>query len=141
MSKPPSTCEETVGIVVDSNALFAPLQFKIDIFSELERVLNKRFELILLSPVHEELETLTVKGSPKIRKMATFALNTAQRFKHIKTNFSSKTVDDAIIEFASKCKTPVFTNDSQLRKRLRDISVPVIYLRQKSRLDIDGLIS
>jgi rRNA-processing protein FCF1 len=28
-----------------------------------------------------------------------------------------------------------------LKKKLRDISVPVIYVRQKSRLEIDGLIS
>jgi rRNA-processing protein FCF1 len=32
----------------------------------------------------------------------------------------------------------VFTNDRQLRNRLRDINVPVIYVRQKSRLEIDG---
>ena len=36
---------------MDSNALFVPLQFKIDVFGELERVLNRRFELILLSAV------------------------------------------------------------------------------------------
>ncbi|RLI16819.1 nucleotide-binding protein, partial [Candidatus Bathyarchaeota archaeon] len=32
----------------------------------------------------------------------------------------------------------VFTNDRNLRKRLRNINVPVIYVRQKSRLEIDG---
>ena len=42
---------------------------------------------------------------------------------------------------AKKWNSPVFTNDIQLKRKLRDISVPVIYVRQKSRLDIDGLIS
>jgi rRNA-processing protein FCF1 len=39
---------------------------------------------------------------------------------------------------ARKCDCPVFTNDRKLRQRLRNINVPVIYVRQKSRLEIDG---
>ncbi len=51
------------------------------------------------------------------------------------------TTDDAIVKVAKNWNSPVFTNDRQLKKKLRDISVPVIYVRQKSRLDIDGMIS
>jgi rRNA-processing protein FCF1 len=54
----PKTQKEIVQVIVDSNALFAPLQFKIDVFGELERLLNRRFELVLLSPVRRELEML-----------------------------------------------------------------------------------
>ena len=136
----PTTRGETVEVIVDSNALFAPLQFKIDMFGELERLLNRRFELILLSPVRGELETLAAEGSPKTRRMANFALKLAEKCRYVEVNSSKKVVDDVIVETAAKWRTPVFTNDSQLRKRLRDISVPVIYLRQKSRLEIDGLI-
>ncbi len=32
---------EAVQIIMDSNALFAPLEFKIDLFGELERLLNR----------------------------------------------------------------------------------------------------
>jgi rRNA-processing protein FCF1 len=46
--------------------------------------------------------------------------------------------DDLILQAARTYKYPVFTNDRQLRNRLRDINVPVIYVRQKSRLEIDG---
>jgi rRNA-processing protein FCF1 len=48
--------------------------------------------------------------------------------------------DDAIVEAARKWDCPVFTNDRKLRRRLRNINVPVIYVRQKSRLEIDGRI-
>ena len=136
----PTMRGETVEVIVDSNALFAPLQFKIDMFGELERLLNRRFELILLSPVRGELETLAAEGSPKTRRMANFALKLAEKCRYVEVNSSKKVVDDVIVETAAKWRTPVFTNDSQLRKRLRDISVPVIYLRQKSRLEIDGMI-
>jgi rRNA-processing protein FCF1 len=47
-------------------------------------------------------------------------------------------VDDAITKVAGRGGCAVFTNDRQLKKKLRDINVPVIYVRQKSRLGIDG---
>jgi rRNA-processing protein FCF1 len=126
-------------IIVDSNALFIPLEFKIDIFAELSRLLNRNYELILLSPVKRELETLTQKSSPKTRKNATFALTLAEKLTFVKIQEKpNEPTDDTIIRIAKQWKTPVFTNDKQLKKKLRDISVPVIYLRQKSRLEIDG---
>jgi len=48
--------------------------------------------------------------------------------------------DDVIVEVAREWGAVVFTNDKLLRRRLRDISVPVIYVRQKSRLEIDGIV-
>ncbi len=131
---------EAVQVIMDSNALFAPLQFKIDLFDELERLLNRRFELILLSSVRCELEKLAAEGSPTTRRMAAFALKFAEKCKYVDVETSAETVDDAIVEVAARWKSPVFTNDSQLRKRLRDISVPVIYVRQKSHLEIEGMI-
>ena len=139
MSKP--IRREMLKVIVDSNALFVPLQFKIDIFSELERLLNRRFSLILLSSVKRELETLAKKGSPKTRKNAVYALKLGEECTYVKVgDHENSQVDDVIVETAEKWRVPVFTNDVLLRKRLRDISVPVIYVRQKSRLEIDGMI-
>ncbi len=126
---------------MDSNALFVPLQFKIDIFTDLSRVLNRNYELILLSPVKRELETLVEKSGPKTRKDALLALSLAEKCTYVKVPESPKEpTDDAIARIAKKWNAPVFTNDKLLKKKLRDISVPVIYVRQKSRLDIDGMI-
>ncbi len=136
-SKPRS---EAVQIIMDANALFAPLEFKIDLSGELERLLNRRFELVLLSAVRRELETLETEGSPKTRRMASFALKFAKKLSYVDVETSAKTVDDVIVDVAGRWKTPVFTNDAQLRRRLRDISVPVIYVRQKSHLEIEGMI-
>ena len=133
--------KEALKVIMDSNALFAPLQFKIDIFGELERLLNRRFDLILLSAVKRELETLARKGSPKMRREAACALRLAEKCRLVEVDADSLVdVDDVIVKTAGDWKAVVFTNDEQLRKRLRDISVPVIYVRQKSRLEIDGLI-
>jgi rRNA-processing protein FCF1 len=133
--------QEKLKVILDSNALFVPLQFKIDIFNDLKRLLNRSFELVLLSPVKRELETLTRKGSPKMRKNASYALKLAQKCRYVEVDFpASALTDDVIVKIAEEWKSPVFTNDRQLKQRLRDISVPVIYVRQKSRLEIDGMI-
>jgi hypothetical protein len=133
---------EPLNVILDSNALFVPLQFRIDIFEEIRRLLNRNVELVLLSSVKRELEMLATKDSPKIRREALFALKLAEKCKYVPVeNDGELTVDDAIVRVAKKWSSPVFTNDIQLKRKLRDISVPVIYVRQKSRLDIDGMIS
>ena len=128
-----------IKIILDSNAFFVPLQFKIDIFEGLKTLLNIKFEVILLSPIRRELEKLAIEGPPKIRKNAFYALQMAEKCKLTEINEKvTVSPDDAIVEMAKKWNSPVFTNDKNLRKRLRDINVPVIYVRQKSRLGIDG---
>jgi rRNA-processing protein FCF1 len=133
---------ETLKVILDSNAFFVPLELKIDIFEEVKHLLNQNIEFILLSPIKHELEMLATKKSPKIRREAFFALKLAEKCKYVLVESDNKlTVDDTILRVAKNWKSPVFTNDRRLKSRLRDISVPVIYVRQKSRLDIDGLIS
>ena len=129
-------------VIVDSNALYVPLEFKIDIFEELRNLLNRRIDFVLLSTVKRELEILATKDSSKIRREATFALKLAEKCKYVPVENDEKlSTDDAIVKVAKNWNCPVFTNDRQLKKKLRDISVPVIYVRQKSRLYIDGMIS
>jgi rRNA-processing protein FCF1 len=128
-------------IILDSNALFVPLQLKIDIFEALETLLARKFEPILLSPIKQELETIAKRGPPKMRKWASYALKLAEKCVFLEVDDkTAKSPDDAIVEVAKQCNCLVFTNDRELRKRLRNISVPVIYVRQKSHLEIDGRI-
>ena len=132
---------EALKVILDSNALFVPLEFKIDIFLEVKRLLNQNVDFVLLSPVKRELELLAAKDSPKIRRQAVYALKFAEKCKYVAVDEDEKlSTDDVIVKVAKAWNSPVFTNDRQLRRKLRDISVPVIYVRQKSRLEIDGLI-
>ncbi len=134
--------KQALKIIVDSNALFVPLQFKIDIFTETERLLHRNIKLVLISPVKRELEMLAGQSSPKMRKNAAFALRLAEKCLYIKVNSKQNMpTDEAIIHIAQKWQVPVFTNDKLLKAKLRDISIPTIYVREKSRLEIDGLIS
>ena len=134
--------KKTLKVILDSNTLFIPLQFKIDIFEELKMLLNAKFEPVVLSPIRRELEIIAEAGSPKMRKLASYALKLAEKcvFFEVEKGKNVCSPDDIIVEMAKKWNCPVFTNDRELRKKLRNISVPVIYVRQKSRLEIDGRI-
>jgi hypothetical protein len=138
MTMKPKSVRKTTRIILDSNALFVPIQLKIDIFQELKTLLNSNFELVLLKPIQLELERLAMQGSPQMRKKASYALRFAEKCRILGVKEDAASPDDVILQTASRWNCPVFTNDRELRKKLRNINVPVIYVRQKSRLEIDG---
>ena len=133
--------KEKVKVIFDSNFLFVPSQFQLDIFEELTNLLNQRFDPILLSPTQEELQKLAKEGSPKTRKQASLALRIAEKCRvvHIEKGLK-ETHDDVIVRVAAEWKCPVATNDRELRKRLRNLRVPVIFLRQRHRLELEGAV-
>jgi rRNA-processing protein FCF1 len=133
--------KEMVKVVFDSSFLFIPSQFQLDIFEELTNLLNQRFDPILLSPTQEELQKLAEVGSPKTRKQALLALKLAEKCRIVYVEKGSKeTHDDVIVRVAVEWECPAATNDRELRKRLRNLGAPVIFLRQKHRLELEGAV-
>ena len=127
-----------IKVIMDANAFFVPARLKIDVFQELKTLLNRNFELLLLKPVKEELRILAERGPTEMRKKATYALKLAEKCSVVNVEEEFEAPDDLILRIAGRWSCPVFTNDSELRKKLRNINVPVIYVRQKSRLEMDG---
>ncbi|MGQ9542918.1 MAG: type II toxin-antitoxin system VapC family toxin [Candidatus Bathyarchaeia archaeon] len=125
-------------VVLDSNILLLPLNLKIDIFYEIERLLARRVRFVLIDPVRIELERLSMDRSERGRKTV-YVSRLLDRCENIKFERGSReTVDDAIVRFAEGSRVIVATADTALRKRLRDINVPVIYVRERSRLKLEG---
>lgn len=52
---------------------------------------------------------------------------------------TNETVDDAIVKASQKLSVVVATNDIELKNRLKLLKVPVVYLRDKSKLEVDGI--
>jgi len=129
----------TVKVILDTNFLFIPSQFQIDIFEELENLLNQKVQPIVLSSTYEELKKLVESAPPKIRRQASLALDLARRCEIVDVErLPNETNDDVIVRVAKVFGCPVATNDRTLKRRLRNMKVAVIYLRQKSRLDMEG---
>ena len=130
-----------VKVILDSNFLFVPLQFKVDIFEELTNLINRQFDPILLSSTHEELLRIAEQSSPKMRRLASLALKLAEKCHIIQVEaLSGETYDDVIVRVAKKWGCPVATNDRELRKKLRRENVTTIFLRQRAHLEAEGLI-
>ncbi len=131
----------TLKVIFDSNFFFVPSQFKIDIFEDMTSLLNQKYEPVVLSTTLQELQKMMEKGSPKLRKQALTALKLAERCRILDVNRSEdETNDDVIVRTAVQWQTPVATNDRELRRRLRELDVPVIFLRGKNRLELEGAL-
>ena len=125
-------------VIFDTNFLFVPLQFKVDIFDELEGLIGK-FEPIILSTTIEELKKIARRKSEKNRRNALAALELAKKCKILKVEREAgESYDDVILRIAKEGKYMVATNDSELRRRLRKAGITTIFLRQKAYLQIDG---
>ncbi|ETA69005.1 PIN domain-containing protein [Methanolobus sp. WCC1] len=118
-------------VIIDTNALMIPVQFKVDIFEELKRL---GFDVHLVpTAVITELDNLikNLKGQDRIA--AKVARSMAQRCETIRADGHA---DDVILEMAMDLDAAVLTNDIGLRRRLEQENIPVICLRQKNRLEI-----
>lgn len=125
-------------VILDANMLMASIQFKVDIFEELERLLGNP-EPIILSTTTGELQRLTTEKSEKTCRQALYALALAKKCGVVYVEKEEKeTPDEAILRVARSLKCLVATNDKDLRKRLRNEGIPTIFLRQKKRLEIEG---
>lgn len=137
----PDSEEKPVKVVLDANFFFVSSQFNVDVFEELAKLLNRRFEPILLSSTQKELQGLAKSNSPKKRNQAHLALKLAEECRLVPVEKSlDETYDDVIVRVSAEWKSPVATNDRELRKRLRKIGIPVVFLRQKRRLEGEGAV-
>jgi len=128
-----------IKVILDANFLFIPLQFHVDIFEELTKLLDQSFDPVLLLPTYQEIQRIAQKGSPKMRKLASLALKLAEKCSIVHVEpLSGEGHDEVIVRVAKEWGCPVATNDRELRKKLRKENVPTIFLRQRAYLDIEG---
>ena len=123
-------------VLLDTNFLLLPVQFKLDIFSLIPEVLEDKVEFFVVSNVIEELKQLAKsKGKDGRASNVTLSLLKTRKVEVIKTG--GKSCDDALTKVAKDKGMIVATNDKELRKRLKSMGVKTIYLRSKKYLEVD----
>jgi len=127
-------------ILLDTNFLMIPFQFKVDIFAEIDRLCNFDYKIAVLDRVVEELEAIRKKARGKNKSAAELALELLKKkgLKIIRTN-SKKSVDDLIAEYAEKGAI-IATQDSALRRNVKRKKAGVIFLRKKSFLVMQNVL-
>lgn len=135
-------------IIIDANFILLPFQFKIDYFTEIRNNLDGKIRFIVFQQILNELEAKK-KREPKAIKFAR-VLNSGlvflERNKKIhEVDFLKdvknidETTDEFLLRKLIKLKNEnnnVFlaTNDSDLRKKAKNLGLSVIFLRQRKYL-------
>jgi rRNA-processing protein FCF1 len=116
-------------VIIDTNGLMIPVQFKVDIFKELKRLGFDEF--LVPEAVIDELDMLTKRSKGADRTAAKVARSLVDMCEVADVR---GVADDVIAKLAVDLGAAVLTNDIDLKKRLSDMNITVVYLRQKNLL-------
>ncbi len=128
-------------VIVDANFLMIPHQEGVDILSELDRLLGT-YVLLVPEQVVEEVKRIRRCAGGRDRIAANVALQLLEQ-----PNVEAEIVevegrdgDEAILNLARQRRDEriyVATRDKELKKRVLELGVPVITLRQRTHLVIE----
>ena len=129
-------------VILDTNFLTVPTQFGVDVFSEAERVLERSLDFILLDSVVEEIKSNLEEASRTEVGMFRVALDLVERCTVVRVAEVKKSspVDDQLLEYTKSVKGVLATNDRELREKARSQGIPVLLLRGKKYLELEGSI-
>ncbi|MCJ2532923.1 MAG: twitching motility protein PilT [Candidatus Thermoplasmatota archaeon] len=118
------------ALVVDANGLLMPFQFRLNLDTEIARLLGE-VPVLVPESVLGELERLGTKE-------AKAALALARKYEVVSTELCG---DDAVIDVAERHSGAVLTNDRELIERLKKRAIPVLRLRSGHFLVLTGCTS
>ena len=138
-------------VVIDSNFVLLPFQFKINYLKDISLNLEGKTRFIIFKQVLDELEAKKIREY----KATKFQRNLKSGLTYLKKNKESydiifleevkdvnETTDDFLVKSSIKLKSEnsrVFlaSNDALLRKKARESNISTIFLRQKKYLSFD----
>ena len=118
-------------IIIDTNAWMAITEFKLDLFTALERDCDFSYKVVVLPGIIEELEKIISEQRSKFRQAALLAIGIIKA-KNIMVIEKQKIgeVDDLLVQHSKKGDL-VLTQDAELKKRLKR---PYLTIRQKKKI-------
>ena len=121
-------------IILDTNFLMIPAQFKVDIFSEIDRIVNDKYQLYVLKGTIEELNKIIKEQKHKHKMAAKLALKLIKA-KGLKIlDINQKPVDKILTELSEEYI--IATQDKELKKKIKN----KIILRQKKYLVLQNVL-
>ncbi len=124
-------------VLLDSNFLLLPFQFRIDIFAEIEALLNTRPRYAVPEQVLLELKQLA-KDRGKLAKFARSAITLAEQHCEV-ISVEAGDADEALEKLAGR-GTIICTNDKVLKEKVRKRGSIVIFLRERQKLAVEGYV-
>ena len=121
-------------VVLDTNFLLLPFQFKIDILRELDYLIDYSHHYVISSRTVKELQKIA-GAIGKDGMAARLALKMVEASKtKIEIIQNDQYVDEWIEEYAKLNSAIVCTNDSRLRRKLLDSDLKVVSMKSRSKI-------
>jgi rRNA-processing protein FCF1 len=120
-------------IIIDTNALMAIAEFKLDIFAALQEACDFPYQLFVLEETLHELEKIKEEQRGKYKEAAQLALLIImKRMMKKKIIIMNKqgAVDELLVEHSQKGDL-ILTQDRELKKRL---TKPYLTIRQRKKI-------
>ena len=138
-------------IILDSNFILLPFQFKVDYLNEIRLNLEGEVEFIIFKQILNELEAKQVRlpNATKFRREFKSGLSYLEKNRNKyditfldETKKAIETTDDFLLRKAIELKIEnqlifLATNDSILRKKAGEFGLNSIFLRQKKYLSFE----
>ncbi|MDD5182432.1 MAG: hypothetical protein PHC66_04670 [Candidatus Nanoarchaeia archaeon] len=116
-------------VILDTNFCLIPFQFKVDIFSEFNRIFDEEFRTMIPFVCIEELRT---------KKMGIAAIDLMEQRNVIVVDIpKAKTVDDTVINLALKEHALIATQDAELKRKAKKAGVHIVTLRKEQHLALE----
>ena len=129
----------TIKVLLDTSMLMMIAEQRIDIFSQIQELLQGKIDFITPKMVLEELARIAKEKGARGRH-ARLALELTEKCKLDMTDpAEGESTDEYLARLAREMRGVVATGDTDLRRTLRNANIPVIYVRRGSRLAVEGI--
>jgi rRNA-processing protein FCF1 len=121
-----------------------PGTFKVDIFSEIHRIMDESYQICVLDRTVDELNKIVDEQPGKHKAAAKLALDIVNHKKikiirakslNMAVNSKDTIVDDSLLSISGE-DTIIATQDAKLKKSLHEKGAKIIILRGKKHLEI-----
>lgn len=125
------------NIVLDTNFFMTAYKQKVDIFGELKRIMDFKYQVYIIDKTVDELEKLINEGKLSEKTSAKVALQLLKR-KNIKILKTAKdrSVDDLLLALDPRTFI-IATQDRELKKRLKARKFKTLVIRQKKHIVLE----
>ncbi|MBY8981724.1 MAG: hypothetical protein KGD57_02160 [Candidatus Lokiarchaeota archaeon] len=143
-------------VIVDSNFILLPIQFSIDYIEEIIYIIEGKTKFIIYQQILDELEAKKNRFKSKKSSIFQTQYHTGLKYleikrknfniftdKHIKND--DETTDSFLLRRALELKNDLHnikiylaTNDSELRKKAKNLNIFTIFLRQKKYISVES---
>jgi len=131
--------DKIVKVLFDTNFLMVAFERPVNVVERVEELLEAKVRPVILRSQLRELEKIaSSEKRQKAARMARAVLEYVRKKRFEVIESGGEVVDDVIVETSKREGYIVATNDRELRRRLREGGVSVIYMKSDGKFELEG---